>query len=125
MQAIVILWLTVFIVLLCLTIYNKDHTASTGATVLESNCVTVKDAHPCTVKVKYEVDGLQYVQHLGVSPSSDTLVGGKLRVRYNRLLPNQIREYRTYLNLFTIPTIAWFLLGVFIYSCFFLNRSSP
>ena len=82
--------------------------------MLETDCLNIKAATACSAKVKYNVSGLEYVQELGVKPSENTLVGKSLDIRYNSMLPNQIREYKTTLNVFAAPTLVWFLLGICI-----------
>ena len=114
MKSVVILWIIVLVILLSLTIANKDHTSRAKATVLETDCLNIKAATACSAKVKYNVSGLEYVQELGVKPSENTLVGKSLDIRYNSMLPNQIREYKTTLNVFAAPTLVWFLLGICI-----------
>ena len=112
MKSVVILWVLVLLILLFLTITQKDHTSSATATVLESDCLNIKGSNPCVVKVKYSIDGLEYIQQLGVKPTEHTLVGKVMDIRYNRMLPNVIREHKNSLNLFMIPTLVWFLLGI-------------
>jgi hypothetical protein len=112
MKPFVILWIVVLVILLSLTIMNKDETRSTRATILETDCLNIKNANPCVTKVKYFVNGLQYVEQMGVKPSDKTLVGKEIDIRYNPMLPNQIREYKTVVNVFAIPTVIWFLLGI-------------
>jgi hypothetical protein len=112
MKAVVILWLIVFSFLLTLTIYYKDHTEVAEAAIIETDCVGVKGSHPCVTKVRYDVGGSTYVQQLGVQSGESSLLGKKIRIRYNRMTPNLIREYKSHINVFAIPTVVWFLLGI-------------
>jgi|LauGreDrversion4_2_1035121.scaffolds.fasta_scaffold39807_7 hypothetical protein len=112
MQPVVALWIVVLLILLSLTICYKDHTAVATATVLESDCVLVKGAQPCVAKVKYEVNGAEYVSELVVKPQEESLVGMKMPVRYEILRPSLARGYQRHINIFAVPLTVWLLLGI-------------
>jgi hypothetical protein len=114
MLPIVSLWIVVLLILLSLTICYKDHTSVALGTVLESDCVLVKDAKPCVTKVKYQVNGAEYVSQVVVKPVKNALVGMQMPIRYERLRPNLAREYQRHLNIFAIPLTVWLLLGLVV-----------
>jgi hypothetical protein len=112
MKSIVILWIVVLSILLLLAISKKNPVSQARATVVETDCLNVVNAHPCTVSVEYKINGATYTQKMGVKPSSNTLIGKNLTIGYHPRFPLQIQEYKSHLNPFTIPAIVWFFLGL-------------
>jgi hypothetical protein len=131
MKPVVTLWIVVLTILLLLTLSQKQTVAQARGTVVETDCVTVnvKDAHPCTVSVRYEVNGASYTQKMGVKPSSSTLLGKQLTIGYHPRFPLQIKEYKSHINPFAIPLVVWFLIGgavlYFLYDPIRIRAGSP
>ena len=130
MKPIVTLWIIVLSILLVLAISQKNPVSQARGTVVETDCVNVsKNAHPCTVSVKYEVNGASYTQKMGVRPSAGTLIGKQLKIGYHPRFPLQIQEYKSHINPFAIPLVVWFLLGVMVLYFFYdpirIREDSP
>ena len=127
MKPIVTLWIVILLILLGLTITNKNNRVPVRGTIIETNCLGVSES--CTSTVRYDVRGSTLIQEISVIPDENTKIGKTISVQYNPLFPSQVTVQKMGINLFLVPTIVWLLLGIcilyFLYNPIRVRPSSP
>jgi hypothetical protein len=127
MKPIITVWIVGLVILLCLTIANKNNAVPVKGTIIETNCLNMSER--CTSKIRYDVRGSSHIQEISVIPDENTKIGKPISIQYNPLFPSQVTLQKMTVNLFLIPTVVWLLLGIsilyFLYNPIRVRPSSP